>query len=418
MTNAPAEDPITTPLAATSKGPAAVIPTLDRSVAAQLAALADSAGIRSVHLLAWRDLEDPASGGSEVHASIICGLWAQAGIDVTMRTCEATGKPRARVRDGYSVIRAGSRFGVFPRAAVAEMRGLHGHADALVEIWNGMPFASPIWWPKRKPHNVWIHHVHGAMWTMMLGKIGHLGILLEERIAPIFYRKTPIVTLSQSSKDELVSLKFPAANITIVPPGINPHFTPGGTKSPEPLLVAVGRLAPVKRVHLVIEAMIRVRQHVPGARLVIVGEGGRRGALSEQIAAAGAQDYITLAGHVSEQELIELYRSAWVVTSGSEREGWGMTLTEAAACGTPSVVTNISGHCDAVVDGVSGLLADVDTTSGIDLDPLVDKLITVLTDDALREDLAGGALRRADEFSWSHTALETFRSLAASASRR
>ena len=52
------------------------------------------------------------------------------------------------------------------------------------------------------------------------------------------------------------------------------------------------------------------------------------------------------------------YRRAWVVASSSQREGWGMTLTEAAACGTPAVATAIAGHADAVLDGESGLLVD------------------------------------------------------------
>ncbi len=49
-------------------------------------------------------------------------------------------------------------------------------------------------------------------------------------------------------------------------------------------------------------------------------------------------------------------RRAWVVASSSAREGWGLTLTEAAACGTPAVATRIAGHADAVRDGRSGLL--------------------------------------------------------------
>ena len=54
---------------------------------------------------------------------------------------------------------------------------------------------------------------------------------------------------------------------------------------------------------------------------------------------------------MSDDELLDLYRRAWVVASASAREGWGMTLTEAAACGTPAVATRIAGHADAVVDG-------------------------------------------------------------------
>ena len=63
-----------------------------------------------------------------------------------MRTSYAAGHPRrSRWRDGYRVIRKAGRYLVFPRAAFSEMMGWHGASDGLVEIWNGMPFFSPLW---------------------------------------------------------------------------------------------------------------------------------------------------------------------------------------------------------------------------------------------------------------------------------
>ncbi len=64
-----------------------------------------------------------------------------------------------------------------------------------------------------------------------------------------------------------------------------------------------------------------------------------------------------LLGHVERDELRAEYRRAWVVASGSLAEGWGLTLTEAAACGTPAVATDIRGHRCSVVDGRTGVLA-------------------------------------------------------------
>ncbi len=96
-------------------------------------------------MLAWRDLDDPEAGGSEVHASNVAALWSRAGIEVTMRTSYAPGKPQISWRDGYRVIRKAGRYSVFPRAAFSEMMKWHGGSDAIVEIWNGMPFLSPVW---------------------------------------------------------------------------------------------------------------------------------------------------------------------------------------------------------------------------------------------------------------------------------
>ena len=89
------------------------------------------------------------------------------GVDVTMRTSWAQGQPTETVRDGYKVIRRAGRHMVFPRAAMAEILGRTGPRDVLVEIWNGMPFLSPIW--NRGPRVILLHHVHAEMWNMTLG---------------------------------------------------------------------------------------------------------------------------------------------------------------------------------------------------------------------------------------------------------
>jgi glycosyltransferase involved in cell wall biosynthesis len=382
----------------------------DRTTEA-IAELAARSGLSHVHMLAWRDLDDDEAGGSEVHAHSIAAIWAQSGLQVTMRTSTAVGQPASARRDGYTVSRQAGRYGVFPRSALAEITGRLGPCDGLVEIWNGMPFMSPLWW--RKPRVIWLHHVHGPMWGMTLpGPVAKAGVLLEERIAPKFYRHQPIVTLSPSSEEELVhELGFPAENVTVIPPGLNPFFTPGGQRSDAPLAVAVGRLVPVKDFPRLVRVMAGVRERVPNAELVIVGEGYERDRIVDTIRQCGGQDWVRLAGRVTDDELRDLYRRAWLAVSVSVREGWGMTLTEAAACGTPTVATDISGHADAVARDRSGLLRSTDAE-------LVDAITTVMTDERRRTELQAGALARAAELTWERTAQANFDVLAADALRR
>ncbi len=128
-----------------------------------------------------------------------------------------------------------------------------------------------------------------------------------------------------------------------------------------------------------------------------MGEGYRRDQLEQQIHEAGAERWIRLPGRLSDDELLDLYRRAWLLASASAREGWGMTLTEAAACGTPAVVTRIAGHVDAIAEGRSGLLAD-------GRDDLRDGMARVLSDPDLRERLARGARAHAAHFTWAATA--------------
>lgn len=382
--------------------------------ARQIAKLGDraaEAGLRRVSMLAWRDLDDPEAGGSEVHASTVAKLWGEAGIEVTMRTSFAAGHAQVSWRDGYRVIRKAGRYMVFPRAAFSEMMGWHGARDGLVEIWNGMPWFSPVW--ATGPRVCFLHHHHAEMWDMTLPpRLARAGRLLESHVAPPFYRRTSIVTLSESSKRELVDeMGFKAKRITVVPPGIDARFSPGGEKSSTPLVVAAGRLVPVKRYDDLIDVLVAVKERHPRLEAVIVGEGYERDALEARRHEAGAESWIRMPGRIGDDELVDLYRRAWVVAGAAAREGWGMTLTEAAACGTPAVATRIAGHLDAVVPDRSGLLVDT-------RDEFVGALDAVLRDDDRRARLAAGALDHATGFTWEATALGTLDVLAADAIRR
>lgn len=171
---------------------------------------------------------------------------------------------------------------------------------------------------------------------------------------------------------------------------------PPAARSPHPLVVAVGRLAPVKRFGLLIDAAVEARREHEGLELVIVGDGPLRQALGAQVAAAGAGEWIRFAGHLTHDELVVLYRRAWIAASGSLAEGWGLTLTEAAACGTPAVATDIPGHRCSVVDGVTGVLAPPER--------LGTALADVLGNQERRERLADAALARARTLTWSASA--------------
>jgi glycosyltransferase involved in cell wall biosynthesis len=381
------------------------------AVVAKLGDIAAGAGLRRITMLAWRDLDDPEAGGSELHASRVAELWGRAGIEVTMRTSYAPGSAQVSWRDGYRVIRKAGRYMVFPRAAFSEMMGWHGASDGLVEIWNGMPFFSPVW--SRHPGVVWLHHVHDTMWEMTLPpRLARLGRTVEFRVAPPLYRRTPIITLSESSKQEIVDkLRFRAADVSVVTPGIDLSFTPHGEKEATPLVIAVGRLVPVKRFDVLVEALAAVKSRHPALHAVIVGEGYERDALESQIAQLDATDWISLPGHLEDDELLALYRRAWVLAATSAHEGWGMTITEAAACGTPAVASRIAGHSDAVVDRQTGFLVD-------DLTGVAAAIDQLLGDDAARARMSRAALEHASRFTWGATACGTLEVLAAEALRR
>jgi phosphatidylinositol alpha-1,6-mannosyltransferase len=129
-----------------------------------------------------------------------------------------------------------------------------------------------------------------------------------------------------------------------------------------PLIVCVSRLIPRKGQDVLIRAMARIRRRVPGAVLLIVGDGPYRPTL-ERLAARAPAGSVRFAGAVSEEDLPNHYAAADVFAmpcrsriAGFEIEGWGSVFIEAAACGRPVVVGDSGGSREAVVDGETGTL--------------------------------------------------------------
>jgi len=370
-----------------------------------LQTLIQMSGLRRINILAWRDLADPEAGGSELHAHQVAGEWSEAGLDVTFRTSYASGHRTIGRRAGYQVIRRAGRYLIFPRAVAGELAGFHGKRDALVEIWNGVPFFSPLW--ASGPKMVFLHHPHQLLWPIVLSpNLARVGSFLERRIAPPCYRSIPIVTLSESSKKSLTQdLGLPPQHIYVVEPGIDSGFSPGDSRSEQPLVLAVGRLMPSKRFDTLIEMMLEVRKDVPRACVEIIGDGYARDDIEKLVQKHSAESWFKLCGRVNDRELLAAYRRAWVIASPSITEGWGMVLTEAAACGIPAVATDIPGHRDAVEDGVTGILVNNDGH-------FVDNLVDLLSDKNRRESLGKAAHQRSSRYNWNRTATEAFRVLA------
>jgi hypothetical protein len=90
----------------------------------KLGDVAAAAGLRRIHILMWRDLDDPEAGGSELHAHEIASRWASAGLDVTLRTSFAADHPPVTRRSGYRVVGPGGRdLGFTPAARADAPRG-------------------------------------------------------------------------------------------------------------------------------------------------------------------------------------------------------------------------------------------------------------------------------------------------------
>ena len=140
----------------------------------------------------------------------------------------------------------------------------------------------------------------------------------------------------------------------MIHPGVDSaRFTPalreGRTASPS--FLYVGRLKRYKGIDIALQALAVVRRSRPEVRLDIAGTGDHRAELERLAGRLALRDAVTFHGFVSEAQKISLFRRAWANVFPSPKEGWGITVVEAAACGTPSLASDSPGLRDSVRHG-------------------------------------------------------------------
>jgi glycosyltransferase involved in cell wall biosynthesis len=357
-----------------------------------------------VLMLNWRDTRNPEGGGSEVYVERIAAELASRGHQVTILCAQHGDAPaEERTGDGVTLLRRGGRRSVYPRAALTYLAGFFGFGRLsrrglgrpalIIDVGNGMPFLSRFY--ARVPVVVLVHHVHREQWPVVMGKwAARFGWWVESRLAIWLYRDCRYVTVSGASRDELASLGVQPERITVVHNGTPelPGYT--GAKDPSPSLVALGRLVPHKRVEIALRTVAKLVPELPELSLTVAGMGWWEADLRQNAIDLGIADRVRFAGFVTDEEKRDLLGRAWVALTPSLKEGWGLTIVEAAALGTPTVAFGSAGGvAEALADGQTGYLAD-------DEEHFISLTHELLTNHVSRETMGEAARAHAASFTW------------------
>ncbi|MGC1215276.1 MAG: glycosyltransferase family 4 protein [Micromonospora sp.] len=365
---------------------------------------APAAATRHVLFLNWRDTRNPEGGGSEVYVERIAGELVRRGHRATLLCAGHSAGPAEEVTaDGVRVLRRGGRHTVYLRAALVYLAGAlgfgplsrrgGGRPDLIVDVGNGLPFLSALY--ARRPVIALVHHVHREQWPVVLGRgLATFGWWVESWLAPRVYRRCQYVTVSAATRRELATLGIDAARVAIVHNG-TPDMTVGPVpRTPHPSLVVLGRLVPHKQVEVALQTVAALSTELPELTLVVAGQGWWEPQLRQLAAELGVTERVRFTGFVSDEEKRTLLAGAWVALTPSLKEGWGLTIVEAGAVGTPTVAFRGAGGVEeALVDTETGLLAD-------DVDDFVTKVRGLLVDDAYRARMGAGARAHAARFTW------------------
>jgi sugar transferase (PEP-CTERM/EpsH1 system associated) len=336
-----------------------------------------------------------AVGGMEVGLTKIVNGIDPAAVRGGICSFTPVGDVRERLSSGVPLFELRRRSGNDPRLVTQLYRLLkrerphivHTHAwGTLCEGYLAARLAGI-------PHIV--HGEHGTMET----RRRNIGI---QRF--VWRRVDQVLSVSERLADRMArEVGFPRTRIRTIRNGVDLARWATGDRAAtrtrlhagpaDVLVLAVGRLVPVKNHANLLTAVARARAAGVPCRLMIAGEGPLRPALEAQAAALGVADAVELPGQ--RQDLPDLLAACDIFALSSDSEGMSNTIIEAMAAGRPVLATDVGGNSELVVPDRTGLLVEARSPEA-----LAEGIRKLAADPATREAMGAAGRRRAEyEFS-------------------
>jgi D-inositol-3-phosphate glycosyltransferase len=380
----------------------------------------------SVHTCPLAALGGKETGGMNVYVRELARELARMGaaVDVFTRSQNPEIPRVVRLGDGARVV----HLPAGPQTPLPRER-VHAHLDEFVDGVEAFRVANDIDYDLLHG-NYWLSGVVGlslrARWGIPLVQMFHTLAALKNGAAVVAERE-PVLRLTEERRiiaaaDRLVAANIiersglltaygaDAARVAVIPCGVDTDlFTPGDPAASRaalgvdagPLLLYVGRIAPIKGLETLLDAVACLRASGTAARLAIVGGetddpvDGHEGDVRRRAAALGLGDAVTFVGAQPQERLRDWYVAADVTVLPSYYESFGMVALEAMACGSPVVASRVGGLQSTVRDGLTGLLVP-------EGDPcaLAETITRVLREGALRWRLGREGQRWAAQHRW------------------
>ena len=264
----------------------------------------------------WRDGRHPDAGGAEEVCEQLALCIAHRGWEVVLLTAAVDGQASHEHRDGFHVIRRGSRFTVYPWTLLWIARNRRS-VGAVIDSQNGIPFFTPLVVNKRTPVLLLLHYVHHELFIHYFSPLGAwIGQWLESTVRVLVDGNRAVVAVSPSTRRGARHEFRLRGEIFVVPPGCKAVGTdaPGDRqRSDHERIVWIGRLVRQKRVGLVLDAMPELVAQFPHLELHLIGDGPERPTLARQVPRLGLSEHVTFHGSLdpaARDELIRQHGSA------------------------------------------------------------------------------------------------------------
>lgn len=348
----------------------------------------------------WRCIRNPEKGGAEIHFHEIFKRVVKKGHSVTLIAHKFPNALTSEVIDGIKIIRIGNKFFFNHQFESYYKKVLSNKSyDLVIDDISKIPLFTPRY--IKKPLVGIIHHIHGnSLYKEIAAPIAFY-IINQEKKIPKYYNSVPIFTVSESTKKELVEIGQPENKIDFLYNAIDHELFKSikVSKSETPLVVYVGRIKRYKNIKNIIESINILKDDIPNLKLVIAGTGDNLTQLKRFTEQNKLQKWVEFRGYVSETEKAELLGTAWLFVTTPFKEGWGITVIEANAMGTPAIGSDVPGLRDSIKNNETGILV-----SPNDPVKLAEEIRSLITNKQRLQNLSDAAKTWSHKFDWDSTA--------------
>jgi D-inositol-3-phosphate glycosyltransferase len=381
----------------------------------------------SMHTCPLAALGGKETGGMNVYVRELSRELGRMGVEVDVFT-------RSQNASIPRVVELGEAARVIhlpagPQAPMPRER-VYGHLEEFEQGVDAWRIAGGVDYDLLHGH-YWLSGVVGldlrARWGVPLFAMFHTLGRLKNDVARTPAEREPALRLAEEARlvaeaDRIVAAtaverqrliedyRADAARIAVVPCGVDTDlFRPDTAQQaraalglgPGPVALYVGRLAPIKGLDTLLDALARVREHGRPLRLLVIGGDtdepldGHEGQLRRRVQRLGLGQAVRFLGAQTQDTLRAYYVAADVTVLPSYYESFGMVALEAMACGSPVIASRVGGLTSTVRDGVTGFLVPEG-----DAPALAARLDAVLADPDLRWRLGREGVRWAARHRW------------------
>lgn len=319
-------------------------------------------GPKHILWLSWKDNAHPLAGGAEVISTSIRERLARDGHTVTLLTSSFSNAIPEETINGVRIIRMGGRYTVHLMTMLHYLKHRKEiQADFAVDEVNTAPFF--IGWYSRTPTVLFFHQLARQLWFMEIHKFFSIVGYIGEAVYLRLLSRNQVITVSRSSRLDLMRHGFRYSNISIISEGIGlepVHDLSSIKKYEQPTVLSLGAVRSMKRTLEQVMAFEKAKAQVPNLKLIVAGDisGSYGQKVQDYISKSAYADDISVLGRVSQADKMTIMqRSHWLLTT-SVKEGWCLVVTEAASQGTPAIVYNVDGLRDSVIDGITGRIVE------------------------------------------------------------